>query len=225
MEPTEATGPESPSDEGGAPALCPRCRKPLALCVCEALVEHRGKVQVLVLRHPQEKDRALGTAGMIELQIAGAKIVTGLSWRNLGAVLKQPADPKDWGVLYQGAKAARPGKDAPPLVAVDKKGTPLADQQAGLKGIKGLIVIDGTWSQAKTLWWRNAWLLKCRRLVLAPERPSAYGKLRREPRRDSLSTLEAAALAVSVLERDDKLYDRLTAPLRLLVQKAGGKPA
>ena len=125
----------------------------------------------------------------------------------------------------QGAKAARPGKDAPPLVAVDKKGAPLEDQQVALKGIKGLILLDGTWSQAKTLWWRNAWLLKCRRLVLAPARPSAYGKLRREPRRDSLSTLEAAALAVSVLERDDGLYDRVTASLRLLVQKAGGKPA
>lgn len=219
----ETTEPAPPEAE--APALCPRCQKPLALCVCEALIEHRGKVQVLVLRHPQEKDRALGTARMIELQVAGAKVVTGLSWRNLAAALKAPAEPKDWGVLYQGAKAARPGKDAPPLVAVDKKGTPLADQKAGLAGIKGIIVLDGTWSQAKTLWWRNAWLLKCRRLVLAPERPSAYGKLRREPRRDSLSTLEAAALAVSVLERDDKLYDRLTAPLRLLVQKAGGKPA
>lgn len=208
-----------------APALCPRCQKPVALCVCEALTEHRGKVQVLVLRHPQEKDRVLGTAKMIELQIPGSKVVTGLSWRNLGAVLKKDAEPKEWGVLYQGAKAARPGKDAAPLVAVDKKAAPLEDQQAGLKGIKGIILLDGTWSQAKTLWWRNAWLLKCRRLVLAPSQPSAYGKLRREPRRDSLSTLEAAALAVSVLERDDKLYDRLTAPLRLLVQKAGGKQA
>lgn len=225
MEQTEATAPEAPSGDVEAPALCPRCQKPLALCVCEALTQHRGKVQVLVLRHPQEKDRALGTARMVELQFAGAQVVTGLSWRNLAAVLKQPADPKDWGVLYQGAKAARPGKDAPPLVAVDKKGAPLEDQQVALKGIKGLILLDGTWSQAKTLWWRNAWLLKCRRLVLAPARPSAYGKLRREPRRDSLSTLEAAALAVSVLERDDGLYDRVTASLRLLVQKAGGKPA
>lgn len=221
MDPTEAAPPDTE-----APALCPRCLKPLALCVCAALVEHRGKVQVLVLRHPQEKDRALGTARMIELQVPGAKIVTGLSWRNLEAALKKkPAEPREWGVLYQGAKDERPEKDSPPLVALDRKGKPLADQKSGLAGIKGLIVIDGTWSQAKTLWWRNAWLLKCRRLVLAPQRPSAYGKLRREPRRDSLSTLEAAALALSVLERDDKLYDRLTAPLRLLVQKASAGQA
>jgi hypothetical protein len=62
-------------------------------------------------------------------------------------------------------------------------------------------VLDGTWSQAKTLWWRNAWMLKCRRVVLGPSRPSRYGKLRREPRRDGLATIEAAALLLSRLEK------------------------
>lgn len=41
---------------------------------------------------------------------------------------------------------------------------------------------------------RNAWMLKCKRVVLAPKRPSRYGKLRREPRNDGLSTIEAAAM-------------------------------
>lgn len=200
--------------------FCPRCRKPLEMCICDALTEHRAKVFVLVLRHPQEKDRVLGTAGMIELQLPQSRIVTGLSWRNLAAALGKPAEPREWGVLYQGPKTDRPARGAAPLVAVDRKGKPLDDQPGGLAGLKGLIVLDGTWSQAKTLWWRNPWLLKCRRLVLMPERPSAYGKLRREPRRDSLSTLESAALALSVLEGDAGLYDRLTAPLRKLTEKA-----
>jgi len=216
MEPTE---PRLPEPE--APILCPRCQKPAALCVCAALAAHRGKVQVLVLRHPQEKDRVLGTARLVELQVEGSKVATGLSWRNLGQAWKGPAEPREWGVLFQGAKAARPPKGSAPLVAVDRKGEPLADQQAGLKGLKGIILLDGTWSQAKTLWWRNPWLLKCRRLVLAPHQVSGYGKLRREPRRDSLSTLEAAALALSVLEQDGALYDRLVQPLRELVGKVG----
>ncbi|MCC7047552.1 MAG: DTW domain-containing protein [Alphaproteobacteria bacterium] len=208
--------------EPGGEIFCPRCAKPLEMCVCDALSRHESKVFVLVLRHPQEKDRVLGTAGMIELQLAQSRIVTGLSWRNLAAARRKPAEPREWGVLYQGPKTDRPARGAPPLVAVDRKGKPLADQQSGLAGLKGLIVLDGTWSQAKTLWWRNPWLLKCRRLVLMPERASAYGKLRREPRRDSLSTLESAALALSVLEGDAGLYDRLTAPLRKLVEKASG---
>jgi hypothetical protein len=205
------------TETGSDAARCPRCRKPKELCVCDSLVRHENRVFVLVLRHPQEKDRVLGTAGFVELQLPQSRVTTGLSWRNLSAALGKPAEAREWAVLYQGPKADRPSRGAAPLVAVDRKGAPLGDQKSALAGLKGLIVLDGTWSQAKTLWWRNPWLLKCRRFVLAPERPSAYGRLRREPRRDSLSTLEAAALALSVLESDPTLYDRLTAPLRKLV--------
>jgi DTW domain-containing protein YfiP len=63
------------------------------------------------------------------------------------------------------------------------------------------VLLDGTWSQAKALWWRNAWMLKCQRVILGPGRPSAYGKLRREPRRDGLATIEAAAMLLGSLEK------------------------
>jgi hypothetical protein len=43
-------------------------------------------------------------------------------------------------------------------------------------------------------------MLKCQRLILDPSHPSRYGKLRREPRRDGLSTIEAAGLVLSYLE-------------------------
>ena len=67
--------------------------------------------------------------------------------------------------------------------------------------MEGVVLLDGTWSQAKALWWRNAWMLKCQRLILGPKRPSAYGKLRKEPRQDGLSTIEAAATVLSALEK------------------------
>jgi DTW domain-containing protein YfiP len=63
-----------------------------------------------------------------------------------------------------------------------------------------VILLDGTWSQAKALWWRNPWLLKTRRIALAPQAPSRYGRLRREARREAVSTLEATALLLSKLE-------------------------
>ena len=59
------------------------------------------------------------------------------------------------------------------------------------------MLLDGTWSQAKALWWRNAWMLKCQRVILGPAQPSRYGKLRKEPRGDGLSTIEAAAMLLS----------------------------
>ncbi len=177
-----------------------------------------NKVTVLILQHPQEQDRVLGTAGLVAETLADARVVVGLSWRNLGHALKEPAEAKDWGVLYLGSAQVkgRPG----PLVAVDRKGEPLADQAAGLAGLKGLVALDGNWAQAKALWWRNAWLTRLRRFVVVPDGPSLYGNLRREARPDAVSTLEAVALALQALEGDAAVREALLAPFRELLAKA-----
>ncbi|WP_020695070.1 DTW domain-containing protein [Reyranella massiliensis] len=176
-----------------------------------------NKVSILILQHPQEQDRVLGTARLIAATLANAKVVVGLSWRNLAHAVKEPAEAKDWGVLYLGSTHA---KGQAPLVAVDRKGEPLADQAAGLAGLKGLIALDGNWAQAKALWWRNPWLTKLRRFVVVPDGPSLYGDLRREARPDAVSTLEAVALALQVLEGDAAVRERLLVPFRELLAKA-----
>ena len=176
-----------------------------------------NKVSILILQHPQEQDRVLGTARLIAATLADAKVVVGLSWRNLAHALKEPGDAKDWGVLYLGSTHA---KGQAPLVAVDRKGEPLADQAAGLAGLKGLIALDGNWAQAKALWWRNPWLTKLRRFVVVPDGPSLYGDLRREARPDAVSTLEAVALALQVFEGDAAVRERLLVPFRELLAKA-----
>jgi DTW domain-containing protein len=177
---------------------------------------------VLILQHPQEQDRVLGTARLVVETLTQATLTVGLSWRNLGHALKQPAEAKaeakDWGVLFLGSTKAAQGKG--PLVALDRKGEPLADQHSARAGLKGLVVLDGNWSQAKALWWRNPWLIKLRRFVVVPDGPSLYGDLRREARPDAVSTLEAVALALSVLEADAALREKLLAPFRALLAKA-----
>ncbi len=79
------------------------------------------------------------------------------------------------------------------------------------------MLLDGTWSQAKTLWWRNPWLLKLHRVVLDPPRPALLGRLRREPRRDALSTIEAAALALRHLEAGPQASDALIVALDRMI--------
>jgi DTW domain-containing protein YfiP len=100
------------------------------------------------------------------------------------------------------------------------RGLPLADQAGALAGLKGLIALDGNWAQAKALWWRNAWLTKLRRFVVVPDGPSLYGDLRREARPDAVSTLEAVALALQVLEGDAAVREKLLEPFKALLAKA-----
>src|SRR6185436_8808183 len=45
-----------------SPETCPHCEKPARLCACAALAPVDNRIFVLILRHPQEQDRELGTA-------------------------------------------------------------------------------------------------------------------------------------------------------------------
>jgi DTW domain-containing protein YfiP len=178
-----------------------------------------NRVAVLILQHPQEQDAALGTAGLAAKSFKRATLKIGLSWPSLSKVLGRSVDPKRWAVLYLGSAKAGDFAAGREIVAVDRKGAALGDQAAALAAIEGVIVLDGSWNQAKALWWRNPWMLKCRRVVLGPRRPSRYGKLRREPRADALSTIEAAALLVSRLERRPEIEATLGASFDRLLER------
>ena len=197
---------QSEQDAGSATAEimpdCPSCLKPLPLCICDSITPIDSRVALLILQHPQEQDRALGTARLTALHFSNAVVRIGLSWPSLSKALGRPvADPSRWAVLYLGSANVADLETNSDIVAINRKGEIEDNQRAILKGIEGIVLLDGTWSQAKALWWRNAWMLKCQRVILGPSRPSRYGELRREPRRDGLSTIEAAAMLLSSLEK------------------------
>jgi DTW domain-containing protein YfiP len=182
--------PESEIEESTA-----RERASLALEV--PVRPYPNRVRVVILQHPREPDKVLGSAALLARALTNARLRVGLSWRSFKQVAGEDAVPAEWAVLYMGPK----GAPLPaPVNVFSPKGQPLPGAPVGIKGI---ILLDGTWSQAKALWWRNAWLTKLRRIVLKPERPSRYGRLRREPRREALSTMESAALALGALEGEE----------------------
>lgn len=204
---------------------CSRCEKDTKLCICDSIVPLETKTKVLILQHPQEPDKKLGTARIAQLSLSHSQLKVGLSWPNLAKASgdKQPF-PKDWVVLHlgSGVKGRQPhkvqveGARKPQLIYVNKKGE---YQPQAPEVIEGLIILDGTWSQAKTLWWRNAWLLKCQRAVLIPSAPSLYGKLRKEPRRECLSTIESIGQALTAIGEDPNVEKKLRETFSLLLSK------
>jgi DTW domain-containing protein YfiP len=206
-------------------AECPRCGKLLSLCVCDGVSELDNRIALLILQHPQEQDKTLGTARLTALHFKNVTLKIGLSWASLAKALGRSADPQRWAILYLGsARAAAIAPDAD-VVAVDRKGEAEENQRGILRDLEGVVLLDGTWSQAKALWWRNPWMLKCRRIILNPQQPSRYGKLRREPRSDGLSTIESAAMLMSRLEKRVEIetallasFDRLLGRYRELRQ-------
>jgi len=199
-------------------AACPTCGKAPDLCLCAELDTLSLRTGLLVLQHPQEQDVDLGTARLLTGQVSGAVLRVGLSWPNLAKALGRPADPRRWGVLHMGAKEDVAKVPRGELRVFDRKGV-AADSDLVLADLEGIILLDGTWSQAKALWWRNPWLLKLRRIVIHPNFKSAYGAIRKEPRRESVSTLEAGAFALARLEGNPALEERLTQPFGVLLDR------
>jgi len=207
--------------ESEAIADCPHCGKPMPLCICDSVTPiEKNRIAVLILQHPQEQDRALGTARLTARHFKDAVVKIGLSWPSLSKALGRPVhDPSRWAVLYLGsAKASELDTDAE-IVAIDRKGAMEEGQRAILKEIEGIVLLDGTWSQAKALWWRNAWMLKCQRVILGPKQPSRYGHLRKEPRRDGLSTIEAAGLMLAALEKRPDIAATLNASFERMLAR------
>src|SRR3954469_18040967 len=216
---TEPSAGPSQASAADPNAECARCLKPQALCVCEGIARIDNKVALLILQHPQEQDRELGTARLTTLHFKDALLKVGLSWPSLTKILGRQTDPQRWAILYLGSVKAKTVAPDREIVVVNKNGNAVDHQDSALREIEGIILLDGTWSQAKALWWRNGWMLKCKRVVLGPKRPSRYGKLRKEPRSDGLATIEAAAMLLAGLEKRPDIAGTLNGSFERLLAR------
>ncbi|AKT37448.1 uncharacterized protein CMC5_015890 [Chondromyces crocatus] len=81
-----------------------------------------------------------------------------------------------------------------------------------------LLIPDGTWKQARRITQRDPAVLGAQRVNLPPGAPSRYG-LRRSPRPEALSSFEAAARALGVLE-GEAIETRLMAAFDLWVERS-----
>jgi DTW domain-containing protein YfiP len=162
---------------------------------------------VLILQHPQEQDAVLGSAQILAASLPKAKIVVGLSWPNFAKALgEEGVDPRRWAVLF-------PDREAEGEQVTGRAGV------TNPSALEGIVVLDGTWSKAKTLWWRNPWLTKLNRLTLKPKQPSIYGHLRAEPRREFVSTLESVTAALTLCGESPEIEAGLARVFRTMVQR------
>ncbi|MFN9808368.1 MAG: DTW domain-containing protein [Deltaproteobacteria bacterium] len=216
-------------DELAKEPRCGACARPRSTCMCDRLPSPRlaSPLEIVVLQHPQEDDVVLGTASLISRALEGAQVRVGLSWPSADAAIGRELArdrplgqrgavhfaTKEEGATREGSAELAPGT----VRVLDRHGVPVP---AGSPRLEGLIVLDGTWSQAKTLWWRTAWLLKLGRLALVPREPSMYGKLRKEPRREWVSTLEAVADVLPALgpEAERERFEQSRHELRRLMR-------
>lgn len=196
---------------------CSRCDKPTSYCVCDRITPQAVRTRVLILQHPQEQDRDLGTASLLLAMLPTATKRVGLSWSSLAHALEEEdVDPKRWAVLYPSSlkRALTPAELKMERLLLDRDGA----RHTGAP-FEGIVVLDGSWSQAKALWWRNAWLLKLGRVVLHPTEPTIYGKLRKAPRKEALSTLESVGESLVANGEPESVRNEMRKAFRTMVQR------
>ncbi len=160
---------------------CSQCQFPASHCLCHQVVSIETKTQLVVLQHPSEVNHAKNSVRLLPLCLDNVRIEVGETqddFTELKTWLLQQTRPIY--LLY-------PSEDSQDISQADSHQDAI------------LLVIDGTWRKAHKILMLNPWLLELTQLSIEPIQPSNY-KIRKSKRSDSLSSLEAAALGINVLE-------------------------
>lgn len=189
---------------------CGRCFRPPVACYCHTLQRFSTTTKVVFVQHPKESKHAVGTARMAHLALENSELFLGIDFS---------ANERLNGLLFGDAPAAilYPGPQAINLSHAPAPPGPWT-----------VLVVDGTWSQAYRMLMSNPAWQKLPQLSFDPKSPSRY-RIRREPKPEYVSTVEATAALLELLE--DRDFSGLLAPfdfsvefqLQFAGQSAGGR--
>lgn len=154
----------------------------MGLCVCATLPRLVTRTRIVLVMHRVEHRKPTNTGRIALACLPSAELVL------RGA---READPAPV------ALDAR-GPTEPLLLFPHEDAVPLAPRPAGARPVT-LVVPDGTWRQAAKVRARTPGLAGLPAVTLPPGPPSRY-RLRREAHPSLLSTLEAVARALGILE-------------------------
>lgn len=161
-------------------ACCPRCARPLAVCYCSLVQSVANRWPVRILQHHRESGHAVGTARIAALSLTRCDL----------GILRGSFVPEPEDVLVY------PGSDARPLEE-------LCDGP-----VRRLLFLDASWRKSRRMLHEQPALAALPRYCLTDVPTSRY-RIRREPERGFLSTVEAVVLALETLEREPGRYHAL----------------
>ncbi len=163
--------------------VCERCLFTPSTCICGAIKRLTNKVSVVILQHPSEEKIAKNTAKLLNLSLTHCKIIKGENNTDFAMLNSLPV--KSTVLLY-------PNEHATYLDDTNPK--------PALSNITHLVVIDGTWKKAYKILQLTPLLTKFK-TVSFKQLPQNRYAIRKAPRADSLSTLEAVAHSLLLIEQ------------------------
>ncbi|WJX83789.1 tRNA-uridine aminocarboxypropyltransferase A [Trifolium repens] len=193
--------PISTSPETHRRSICSNCCRPNAVCLCHALPAHpiQTTTQIFILHHPQEAKHKLSTTPILTKSLLNATAITGRRLRRGTSPLFDKFPPAIY--LF-------PSTTSSPAINISD----LNPSELKRNGENGLVLIafDATWKHAKEMVKASEDFLSkfAIRVCLGIEDEKSSGGsiydseliLRKEPFGGCVSTMEAVARALRVLE-------------------------
>jgi DTW domain-containing protein YfiP len=139
---------------------------------------------VHILQHPSEEKKAIGTARILKLSLGNVKLSIGELFD------EQQFDLKNSYLLFPSDTAITPTE----LV-----------KQHNFDEKSQFILLDGSWKKAYKLLMSNPFLQVLPKVFIDVDVKSNY-RLRKSPREDGLSTVEAGYYLLSQLEQDNQKF-------------------
>lgn len=184
------------SAEGTRRPRCERCRRPARACWCGYVRPVSTEHRVVVLQHPREARHRLGTVMILRQALPDVAVHVGIVFGDQPEVAAALTDARRPALLLF------PGEGG---VQMPPEGGPFT-----------LVVPDGTWRQSRSLLAANPWLARLPQLSLSQHQASQYA-VRTQPDRGCLSTVEAVAAALALLDDNPAIRRDLLVPFRALV--------
>lgn len=175
---------------------CERCLWQRRVCLCADIPTVPTRTRVVIVRHHSERNRSSNSGRLANLALPNSEIV---EHGGFGGLAKLPPLDRAWLVFPEG----EPMEAMPPDVEPPRQ----------------LVVLDATWSQARRMF-RKLDALRGLRLLRLPAGSEPPGpRLRESPALDRVSTIEAIAGALRLVE-GDLVATPLEALFALAVQRA-----
>lgn len=175
---------------------CGHCLRPQSACLCRWIAPTASEVSLLILQHPAEQFQAKGSARLLQLSLDRCQCEVGERF-DAAALAVWLAAPTPHGparslLLYP----ADAGGQVPAGAPVGRLPQPATWR---------LVLLDGTWRQTRRMLQAHPLLQSLPRWPLPSPPPSRYA-IRKAQRPEQRSTLEAACLALGVLEGQPDRY-------------------
>ncbi|MCL1050549.1 DTW domain-containing protein [Shewanella abyssi] len=185
---------------------CPSCHYPLKACLCASIKQMQVKTELIILQDPTEVGHAKNSVRLLALVIPQTKVVVGETAADF-SLLREQLQLTDKPIfLVYPSTASRSVSD----IVIDTDVI--------------LLLLDGTWRKAYKLLQLNPWLLDFPALHLDLDGASNY-TIRKASRSDSLSTLEASAMMLKVIEPQQDVTPLTDALAALVEQRLASMPA